>query len=84
MNSEWTAVAAEWAGELAFEGANESGGRVRMGVLEKESGIWPMEMLLLGLAGCTGIDVVHVLQQKRQQLMLGRTAKISSSYRLTP
>jgi len=27
-----------------------------------------MEMLLLGLAGCTGMDVISILQKKRQQV----------------
>jgi putative redox protein len=27
-----------------------------------------MEMVLLGLAGCTGMDVISILQKKRQQV----------------
>ena len=26
----------------------------------------PMELLLLGMAGCTGIDVIHILEKSRQ------------------
>ncbi len=29
-------------------------------------GVRPMEMLLLGLGGCTGFDVVHILKKARQ------------------
>jgi putative redox protein len=31
-----------------------------------ESGPRPMELLLIGLAGCTAMDVVSILQKKRQ------------------
>jgi putative redox protein len=34
----------------------------------QESGPRPMELLLIGLAGCTSMDVVSVLQKKRQPL----------------
>ena len=33
-----------------------------------ETGPRPMELLLLGLAGCTAMDVVSILQKKRQPL----------------
>jgi putative redox protein len=68
MKSDWTAVAAEWRGDLSFQGSNEAGGSVEMGSLEGKTGIWPMEMLLLGLAGCTGVDVVNILRKQRQPL----------------
>jgi putative redox protein len=32
----------------------------------RESGPRPMELLLMGLAGCTSMDVVSILQKKRQ------------------
>lgn len=32
------------------------------------SGFVPMEMLLIGLAGCTGMDVISILRKKRQQV----------------
>ena len=34
----------------------------------KETGPRPMELLLLGLAGCTAMDVTSILQKKRQSL----------------
>ena len=68
MKSEWTEVAAEWRGGLAFTGRNATGGSVQMGDVEGKPGIWPMEMLLLGLAGCTGVDVANILRKKRQRL----------------
>ena len=32
--------------------------------------IRPMEMLLIGLAGCTGFDVVHILEKGRETVTL--------------
>jgi putative redox protein len=32
------------------------------------SGARPTEMLLLGLAGCTGMDVISILQKKREKV----------------
>jgi putative redox protein len=43
---------------VVMDGAPESGGR--------NAGIRPMEMLLLGLAGCSGFDVVHILEKGRE------------------
>ena len=54
---------------VSFEGTAESGHRVVMdgppelGGLDK--GTRPMEMLLLGLGGCSAFDVVHMLRKGR-------------------
>lgn len=32
------------------------------------AGFVPMELLLVGLAGCTGMDVISILRKKRQQV----------------
>ena len=32
------------------------------------AGFRPMELLLVGLAGCTGMDVISILRKKRQQV----------------
>ncbi len=45
---------------LVMDGAPESGGR--------DLGIRPMEMLLLGMGGCTAFDVVMILRKARQQI----------------
>ncbi|MBZ5534563.1 MAG: OsmC family protein [Acidobacteriia bacterium] len=34
----------------------------------RNSGIGPMELLLLGLGGCTGTDVINVLRKKRENV----------------
>ena len=34
----------------------------------KGDGVRPMELLLMGLAGCSGIDVVHILNKQKQHI----------------
>ena len=67
MKSDWKEVNVSWKGELAFEGINPNGDNVIMGKLGDQKGFSPMEHLLLGLAGCTAYDVVHILGKKRQK-----------------
>jgi putative redox protein len=45
---------------VVMDGAPEAGGR--------NLGIRPMEMLLLGLGGCTAFDVVSILRKSRQRI----------------
>jgi putative redox protein len=68
MSDQWREIEAEWKGGGAFIGTNASGGTVLMGKLDEHPGISPMEMLLVGLAGCTGVDIVDILAKKRQPL----------------
>jgi putative redox protein len=68
MENPWREVIAEWKGEGTFIGRNTSGGTVQMGTIDGKPGVGPMELLLLGLAGCTGMDIAMILQKKRQPL----------------
>lgn len=34
----------------------------------KDAGVRPMHLLLLGMAGCTAMDVISILRKKRQQV----------------
>jgi putative redox protein len=61
-------IVAEWQGELNFLGKNDLGNSIQMGSKGNKGNISPMELLLLGLAGCTGYDVVSILKKKRQPL----------------
>ena len=45
---------------VVMDGAPEYGGR--------DMGIRPMEMLLLGLGGCTEFDVIHILKRGRHEI----------------
>jgi putative redox protein len=55
---------------VSFAGQSESGHTVVMdGPPDsggKNLGVRPMEMLLLGLGGCSAFDVVHILRKGRQ------------------
>ena len=59
-----------WAGEASFVGKTESGHSVLMdGSPEfggQNRGARPMELLLLGMGGCTAFDVVLILRKARQ------------------
>ena len=45
---------------IVMDGPPESGGQ--------NLGIRPMEMLLIGMGGCTEFDVLHILRKSRQQV----------------
>ena len=64
----WKEIEAEWQGGDAFIGRNATGGSVQMGKPFKGGGVSPMELILVGLAGCTGIDVVDIMEKKREPL----------------
>lgn len=59
-----------WVGERQFLAESGSGHTVVMdGPPEhggRNIGIRPMEMLLLGLGGCSNFDVINILQKSRQ------------------
>ncbi len=66
MSTDWMEVVAEWQDGLTFLGKNDLGNSVQMGDKQNKGNISPMELLLLGLAGCTGYDVVSILEKMRQ------------------
>lgn len=61
-----------WAGEASFEGQSETGHTVIMdGSPEfggQNRGARPMELLLMGMGGCTAFDVVLILRRGRQDI----------------
>ncbi len=62
----------KWLDEVKFVGETESGHAVLMdGAPEnggQNMGPRPMEMLLLGMGGCSAFDVMHMLKKSRQQV----------------
>ena len=68
MTEGWTEVTATWKDEMTFVGQNATGGIVQMGTLDGKPGIGPMQLLLVAAAGCTGIDIVSILQKKHVNL----------------
>jgi putative redox protein len=61
-----------WKGKMSFEGTADSGFTLPIGTRldygGDSDGFSPMELILVGLAGCTGMDVASILQKKRQDI----------------
>jgi putative redox protein len=59
-----------WNERLSFTGAANSGFEVPLDAKEdsggEANGFIPMELIATGLAGCTAMDVISILQKKRQ------------------
>jgi len=59
----------KWTENMSFSGISVSGQEIKMDasveVGGNNSGARPMELLLYGLAGCTGIDIVSILNKMR-------------------
>jgi putative redox protein len=59
----------KWQGGLAFEGQTDSGHSIMMDAAPEvggeNKGARPMEMVLLGLGGCSSIDVVMMLNKSQ-------------------
>lgn len=59
----------EWRGGSIFEGSTENGNAIFFDAEpEHVSGPSPMETVLMALCGCTSVDVVAILEKKRQPL----------------
>ncbi len=71
----------KWVDNAMFLGESGSGHAVVMDGPEdhggRNMGVRPMEMLLLGLGGCTNFDVMSILQKQRQAV-LGCVANIEA------
>jgi len=63
----------KWLDHMSFVGESDSGHSVVMDgspdIGGRDLGVRPMEMLLLGLGGCTAIDVVSILHKSRQAIV---------------
>jgi putative redox protein len=66
MDNPWREVITDWKGETSFIARNPAGGTLQMGMIDGKPGISPMELLLAGLAGCTGMDIASILTKQRQ------------------
>src|SRR6266550_6234700 len=57
---------------MHFDAETGSGHHVTLDAAEhgggQNAGFRPMELLLVGLGGCTGMDVISILRKKRQQV----------------
>lgn len=61
-----------YAGGLQFVGVATSGHAIVMdGDIEaggKNTGSRPMELLLMGIGGCSGMDIISILKKKKQEV----------------
>lgn len=61
-----------WKGGLAFTGSAEEGYLIpldaKKAVGGHDLGFRPLQLFAIGLAGCTGMDVISILQKKRQEV----------------
>jgi len=75
-----TAVAL-WTREKQFVAESGSGHAIVMDtgttVGGRNTGPTPMELLLMGLAGCTGIDVVFILRDRMKKPLSGVEVRVS-------
>jgi putative redox protein len=65
-------ASAAWKGRLSFECTADSGFTVPLGASPEvggdNDGFRPMELFLTGLISCTAMDVISILQKKRQHI----------------
>jgi putative redox protein len=63
----------KWVEGFQFVGESGSGHAIVMDASPEAgkvmTGMTPMEMLLVGIGGCSGMDVVSVLKKKRQEVV---------------
>lgn len=61
-----------WQHDMTFIGEANSGFAIRMDADHSlggnNTGVQPMEMIALGLIGCTAMDVISIMRKKRQDV----------------
>lgn len=61
------------SGDYGFEANDEYGHTVKMDSSPESGGqnygVRPMQMLLMGLGGCSAIDVISILKKQRQEVL---------------
>ena len=66
------AIQVKWQGGKAFEATSSTGHKVMMDASKEvggeDRGSRPMELLLMGLGGCSGIDVIMMLEKGKQDV----------------
>ena len=63
----------QWVNGMQFVGVSSSGHSVTMDTSQKNGGNdtapTPMEMILLGVGGCSSVDVIAILKKARQDVL---------------
>lgn len=61
-----------WKGRMSFDGKADTGFTLPLGsdpsVGGDNDGFRPLELVLVGLVGCTAMDVISILSKKRQEV----------------
>jgi len=61
-----------WKERMSFVGTSDSGFKVPLGASPRvggdDDGFRPLELLAIGLAGCTAMDVISILRKKQQKV----------------
>jgi len=61
-----------WRGRMSFVGTSDSGFSVPLGTVPQvggdNDGFRPLELTAVSLAGCTAMDVISILQKKKQKV----------------
>lgn len=61
-------VKVKWVEGKEFAGTDSTNHSLVMSSSEEGTGLKPSDLLLLGLGGCTGIDVISILEKERQKV----------------
>jgi putative redox protein len=61
-----------WKNKMSFDGSADSGFTVPLGTVTDvggdNDGFLPLELIAIGIAGCTAMDVISILQKKREEV----------------
>ena len=57
-----------WVEDRRFVGSASSGHAIVLDGSAEKQGSSPMELMLIGMAGCTAYDVMSILEKKRQRV----------------
>lgn len=58
----------EWKGRMQFVGQADNSPSVTLDDSDGKTGPTPMEMVLMGIAGCTAMDVISIMRKKRAEV----------------
>ena len=73
----------KWTDDLQFVARVGKGPAVILDSSEGGSGVSPMQMVLIGVAGCTAIDVIMIMKKKRADIVTFKvnvTGEMEASY----
>jgi putative redox protein len=75
----------EWKHGDVFEGSTEKGNRITIDAGSgRKEGPSPMEAVLMALCSCSSVDVVSILQKKRQEIAGLRVTAVAAQAKTPP